>query len=115
MDENEPVLKSFNPKVMLGNVNLIRKIIQRIRQSEGSIDSTEDELVLHRCLQDIDLLVDMADGLKASYDSVKTERDDLAAQNVELEAQLFGLEDTYEKILRVSKAEIKGLREELNG
>lgn len=67
--------KLFNPQAILHNVNCVRGIIQRIRQREGGIGSVEDELVLYRSIQDLDLLMDMVNNLKTAYDDLQSRFD----------------------------------------
>ena len=77
MDEPQEIpLRRFNPKVMLDNIDYVRDMMQRIRQKEGGIGSVEDELSLHRVIQDLDLLVDITDGLKVTYEKMVQERND---------------------------------------
>ncbi len=114
MDEPQEIpLKRFNPKVMLNNIDCIRDMIQRIRQKEGGIGSVEDELSLHRVIQDLDLLVDITDGLKAVYDDQQGKLDTVAAVAVNLQKQNDGLKITYEKMVQERNDRIKELETKL--
>lgn len=56
--------QAFNPQAMLANVGGLKSMIQRIRQKDGGIGSVEDELVLHRAINDLDSLADLAGKLQ---------------------------------------------------
>lgn len=98
---------------MLSNINLIKGIIQRIRQKEGGVGAVDDELTLHRVLHDLDLLVDMVDGMKASYDTLKTSFDNLLAKHNLLATQGAGIKQVYEKMLHTREDRIKELQGQL--
>ena len=106
-------LKSFNPKVMLDNIAIARTMIQRIRQKDGGIGSEQDELSLHRMIHDVDMLVDMVDGLKAAYDDLKGHYDNMAATATTLKAQKDGQKESYEKLLARHVERIKELEAKL--
>lgn len=110
MDEpKELPLKRFNPKVMLENIDCIRDMIQRIRQKEGGIGSAEDELSLCRAIQDLDLLVDIADGLKAAYDTLQSKFDTVSAAVLALQNQKESLTGTYKRMIQERDERIKEL------
>lgn len=67
------------------NIARVRAMITRIRNQEGGIGSTEDELILHRVIHDIDLLLAGIKSMKLSYDELLAGRD---ARIRELESQL---------------------------
>jgi hypothetical protein len=114
MSENDALpLKSFSAKVMLKNIGLVKTIIQRIRQKEGGIGSDEDELSLHRMIQDLDLLVDIVDGLKASYDELQSKFDIAAATAMTLQNQNQGMKALYEKMVEERNDRIKELETKL--
>lgn len=99
-DNNTPPLKRFSSKAMLSNIGAVKSIIQRIRQQEGGIGSLEDELSLHRMIQDLDLLVDMVDGVKAKYDELCGEYETATTSIVALQKQIEGLKDVYERMVQ---------------
>jgi hypothetical protein len=110
MNDQKPLpLRSFNPKVMLENISLMREMIQRIRQKEGGIGSETDEMCLHRAIHDLNLLVDMVDGLKAIYENLQGQADTLDASNVNLKNQLDGLREHYEGMIETRDDRIKEL------
>lgn len=91
----------------MDNVNGLRGMIQRVRQKEGGIGSVEDELVLHRAIQDLDLLVDIVDGLKAHNDKAFSEL-------VERERKIRILErekESYEAMLSSMKERLEQLEQ----
>ena len=98
---------------MLDNIELLRNMIQRIRQKEGGIGSQDDELALHRAIQDLDLLVDIADGLKASYDKLSQESQKLADTAMQIQRQKDGLKETYERMISERNERIKELEGQL--
>tara|TARA_R110000824_G_scaffold103164_3_gene245192 strand:+ start:1009 stop:1290 length:282 start_codon:yes stop_codon:yes gene_type:complete len=67
---------AFNPEAMLGNLSYVKGMIKRIRQKDGGVGSQEDELSLHRTINDIELLADMVAGLKIALGDMqqKTQR-----------------------------------------
>ena len=81
--------RAFNPEAMLGNMSLIKDMIQRIRQKDGGVGSEEDELCLHRAVHDIDLLADMVGTLKVGLARLQKQAQDkintLSARVNELE------------------------------
>ena len=105
-----PPLRMFNSQVMLDNIKLIKTMIQRIRQKEGGIGSDEDELSLHRSLQDLDLLVDIVDGIKAHHDNLAGNYDTIVAQYESLVKQRDALKNTYESMVAERNEIIKDLR-----
>ena len=114
MDETKELsLKRFSAKAMLDNINSLRNIIQRIRQKEGGIGSVEDELCLYRAIQDQDLLVDIADGLKAAYDKQQGKLDTVAAAALTLQTQNKTLKATYERMVQDRSDRIKELETKL--
>ena len=62
---------AFNPEAMLGNLSHAKGMIMRIRQRDGGVGSQEDELSLHRTINDIELLADMIAGLKVSLSTMQ--------------------------------------------
>ena len=70
---------------MMKNVGKIKKIIQRIRNKEGGIGSDEDELALHRLVQDLNSLTDTINTLTEQYGEMLETRDNRIK---ELETQL---------------------------
>lgn len=116
--QKELAMKSFSAKEMLANIEHVKTIVQRIRQKEGGVGSDEDELSLHRMVQDLDLLIDMVDGVKAAYDELRGQFDTVAAAAMTLQRQNETLKKTYEKMIqdrsdRVKELEIKlGIRPE---
>tara|TARA_R110002094_G_scaffold205958_1_gene176685 strand:- start:1675 stop:1956 length:282 start_codon:yes stop_codon:yes gene_type:complete len=73
---------AFNPEAMLGNLSYVKGMIKRIRQKDGGVGSQDDELALHRTINDIELLADMIAGLKITLSDMRekaeraiTERD----------------------------------------
>lgn len=108
-DKSEPAIRSFNPAIMLSNIDFVRGMIQRIRQKEGGIGSEQDELTLHRMIHDIDFLVDMVDGIKASYDTLKTSHDSVATDRDLAQNQLTGIKDFYETMIKTRNERIKEL------
>jgi len=62
---------AFNPEAMLGNLSHVKGMIKRIRQRDGGVGSQEDELSLHRTINDIELLADMIAGLKVSLSTMQ--------------------------------------------
>jgi hypothetical protein len=112
-DKKTLAFKSFNPKDMLSNIDLVKGMIQRIRQKEGGIGSEDDELALHRIIHDLDLLVDMVDGVKASYDDLKGQFNTTSASVATLQSQLSGLKGVYEKMLQDRNDRIKELETQL--
>lgn len=114
MDEQQELpLKRFSSKAMLKNIDGLRHIIQRIRQKEGGIGSLEDELCLYRAIQDQDLLVDIADGLKAAYDDQQGKLDTVAATALALQRQNIALKGTYERMVQERNDRIKELETKL--
>ena len=114
MNEINPIpLKSFNPKVMLTNIGNVKNIIQRIRQREGGVGSDEDELTLHRLVHDIDLLVDIVDGLKASYDDLQSQMDTAVGTALPFKNQNESLKKSYDKMLSDRNDRIKELEKQL--
>jgi len=71
--------------MMRENVGKIKKIIQRIRNKEGGIGSDEDELALHRLVQDLNSLTDTINTLTEQYGEMLETRDNRIK---ELETQL---------------------------
>ena len=112
-ENNELPLKQFGAKIMLKNIGLVKTIIQRIRQKEGGIGSDEDELSLHRMIQDLDLLVDIVDGLKASYDGLQTKFDIAAATAMNLQNQNKVMKELYENMVEERNTRIKELETQL--
>ena len=99
-DDRGLAMKRFSAQKMLSNIDYIKDIIQRIRQKEGGIGSDEDELSLHRMVQDLDLLIDMVDGLKAAYDELISKFDTVAHAALTLQNQNESLKATYEKMVQ---------------
>lgn len=62
---------AFNPEAMLGNLSHVKGMIKRIRQKDGGVGSQDDELALHRTINDIELLADMVAGLKLSLSAIQ--------------------------------------------
>tara|TARA_R110002096_G_scaffold127375_1_gene275158 strand:+ start:287 stop:568 length:282 start_codon:yes stop_codon:yes gene_type:complete len=62
---------AFNPEAMLGNLSHVKGMIKRIRQKDGGVGSQDDELALHRAINDIELLADMVAGLKLSLSAMQ--------------------------------------------
>ena len=106
-------MKRFSAKMMLNNIDHIKDIIQRIRQKEGGIGSEEDELSLYRMVQDLDLLIDMVDGVKAAYDELLGKFDTVAHAALTLQNQNESLKATYEKMVQDRSDRIKELETEL--
>ena len=114
MSDKKPLpFKQINPVMMLNNIALVKTIIQRIRQKEGGVGSEEDELSLHRIIHDLDLLVDMIDGVKASYDDLQTKFDIAATSVMALGKQNEGLKNLYEKMIQDRNDRIVELEEKL--
>ncbi len=113
MSNNELPLKRFSSQAMLSNIGSVKSIIQRIRQREGGVGSDEDELSLHRMVQDLDLLVDMVDGIKANYDEVYGKLETITASATVLQKQNQTLKDTYEKMIQGRNDVIKELERQL--
>ncbi len=112
-DNNTLPLKRFSSKAMLSNIGVVKSIIQRIRQQEGGIGSLEDELSLHRMIQDLDLLVDVADGLKASNDELQDKLNTTAASLATAQRTTQSLKDTYEKMIQDRNDRIVEMKEQL--
>lgn len=112
-DNSELPLKKFSAKIMLNNIGVIKTIIQRIRQKEGGIGSDGDELSLHRMIQDLDLLVDIVDGIKAHYDELAGKLTVHAAALTTLQKQNETLKTHYEKMLTGREDRIKELEIQL--
>lgn len=112
-DKKEYAFSLFSSKVMLDNINHIKGIIQRIRQKEGGIGSDADEMALYRMMQDVDLLVDIVDGLKASYDELKGQFDTLMTATTNYRNQQEGMKAVYEKMLGERNELIQNLRAQL--
>lgn len=104
-----PPVRSFNPQAMLGNISELRSMIQRVRQKDGGIGSTQDELILHRAIHDLDLLVDIVDGLKAAYSKLQQEAHAVLTVNQQQQTQLTALRETYETMISERNARIKEL------
>lgn len=62
---------AFNPETMLNNLSHVKGMIKRIRQKDGGVGSQDDELALHRTINDIELLADMVAGLKLSLSEMQ--------------------------------------------
>lgn len=107
--QNPPALKTFSPKVMIDNIAHIRSMISRIRQQEGGIGAPEDEMALHRVIHDIDLLVDIVDGLKAAFDNLQAKYDNILAGA----SQIQELRTVYERMLTERNEYIKTLERKL--
>ena len=107
--QKELALKGFSAKEMLSNINHVKTIIQRIRQKEGGVGSEEDELSLHRMVQDLDLLIDIVDGVKASYDELHGQFDSVVSAAKMLKQQNETLKETYEKMVQDRTDRIKEL------
>ncbi len=105
-------LRSFNPKVMLDNIASVKNIISRVRQREGGIGSDDDELTLHRLIHDLDLLVDIVDGLKARYDDLHGQFSTAVDTAVTFKKQNESLKTTYEGMLNTRTDRIKELEEQ---
>lgn len=110
---SELPLKKFSAKVMLENIGAVKTIIQRIRQKEGGIGSDEDELSLHRLIQDLDLLVDIVDGVKARYDELDGKFSVAATSVMTLSKQNAGMKTAYEKMVHDRNERIIELEEKL--
>ena len=108
-----PPLRMFNSQVMLDNIKITKTMIQRIRQKEGGIGSDEDELSLHRSLQDLDLLVDIVDGIKAHNDNLAGNYDTVVAKCESFVKQIAALRNTYEPMVAERDEVIKDLRSQL--
>lgn len=108
-----PPLRSFNPQMMIGNIGNIRALIQRIRQKDGGIGSPEDELTLHRAIHDLDLLVDIVDGLKAAYSRQSENTQKVLAALETQQAQAVAAKQTYERMIEERNARIKELEQRL--
>lgn len=113
-DNNTLPLKRFSSKAMLSNIGTVKSIIQRIRQQEGGVGSLEDELSLHRMIQDLDLLVDMVDGVKAKYDELCDEYETATVSIVALQKQIEGLKDVYERMVQKRNDRIVELQKQLD-
>lgn len=113
MSNNELPLKSFSSQAMLSNIGSVKSIIQRIRQQEGGVGSLEDELSLHRMIQDLDLLIDMVDGVRANYDELTGRFDTITASAAALQKQNQALKETYEKMIQERNDKIKELERQL--
>lgn len=113
MSNNELPLKRFSSQAMLSNIGSVKSIIQRIRQQEGGVGSLEDELSLHRMIQDLDLLVDMVDGVRANYDELHGKLDTITASAMALQTQNQALKETYEKMIQERNDKIKELERQL--
>ena len=112
-NSEELPLKRFNPTVMLKNIDVVRSMIQRIRQKDEGIGSEEDELALHRTIQDIDLLVDITDGLKAHYDELDGQLSVALTGVQNLHNQNVGMKTIYEKMVQERNERIVELEEKL--
>jgi len=108
-DETNPQVRSFNPQAMLDNIAATRQMIQRIRQKDGGIGSEQDELCLHRVIQDLDILVDMVEALKVSHVTLQQQ----AKTGIEtLQGQMESLKVKYEEMLEARNKRIKDLEGE---
>lgn len=107
--QDKPPLRSFNAQALLDNVGQMRLLIQRIRQKDGGVGSQEDELTLHRAIHDLDLLVDIVDGLKASCSRLQEEAKNHAAIIEQQRTQLVSLKQVYEKMIAERNDKIKEL------
>lgn len=112
-DNSELPLKKFSAKVMLTNIGLVKTIIQRIRQREGGIGSDGDELSLHRMIQDLDLLIDIVDGLKAHYDELAGKLSVAVTSVMTVQKQNKTLKERYEEMLTGREDRIKQLEIQL--
>jgi site-specific recombinase len=112
-DNQEKAFKRFGSKAMLDNIEQIKDMIQRIRQQEGGIGSVKDELALHRTIQDLDLLIDLVDGIKAAYDSLIKEHQDLTGAALQIQSQKDGLKESYERMILERNERIKELEGQL--
>jgi len=101
---NEPTFKGFDSKVMLDNVSKLQLLIQRVRQNE-SVGSDADELVIHRSIQDLDMLLDIISGLRAHTDQLDQKHERALSQIKQLEQ----LCDRYEEMLETRNETIKQL------
>lgn len=110
---SELPLKKFSAKVMLQNIGTVKTIIQRIRQKEGGVGSDEDELSLHRMIQDLDLLVDIVDGIKAHYDELDGKFSVAATSAMTLQKQNVAMKGVYEKMVQERNDRIIELEEKL--
>ena len=110
---SELPLKKFSAKVMLTNIGAVKTIIQRIRQKEGGIGSDGDELSLHRMIQDLDLLVDIVDGVKAHYDELDGKFSVAATSAMTLQKQNIAMKNVYEKMVQERNDRIIELEEKL--
>lgn len=113
-DNSELPLKKFSAKIMLNNIGVVKTIIQRIRQKEGGIGSDGDELSLHRMIQDLDLLVDIVDGIKAHYDELAGKLSVHATALTTLQKQNKALKARYEEMLTGREDHIKELEVQLD-
>lgn len=107
-------LRDFSAKAMLENVAHLRDIISRIRQQEGGVGSVEDEMALHRALYDLDLLVDIADGLKAAHQNLERQHHDLGVVLEETRREMRSAKEGYENILKKKDEEIETLKQNKN-
>jgi len=87
-DQQETPPKSFNSSPMLDNVQHVKNIVHRIRQKEGGVGSEQDELSLHRMVQDLNLLLDTISRLQTKFDAVASTALSLQEQNKVLKGML---------------------------
>lgn len=71
---------AFNPSAMLDNMSYVKGMIKRIRQKDGGLGSQEDELSLHRAINDIELLTDMVTGLKMTLGQIQKQAKEMIAE-----------------------------------
>tara|TARA_R110000824_G_scaffold378310_1_gene569836 strand:- start:2389 stop:2682 length:294 start_codon:yes stop_codon:yes gene_type:complete len=88
---------AFNPEAMLGNLSHVKGMIKRIRQKDGGVGSLEDELSLHRTINDIELLADMVAGLKLSLSEMQRQASEVLATR---DARINELENPPEETPR---------------
>lgn len=88
---------AFNPEAMLGNLSYVKGMIKRIRQKDGGVGSQDDELALHRTINDIELLADMVASLKLSLSAMQKQASEVIATR---DARIDELENPPEETPR---------------
>lgn len=113
-DKTELALKGFSAPVMLDNIDHLKSIISRIRQKEGGVGSEEDEMCLHRVLHDLDLLVDIADGLKAACDDLDAKHRVTCEELTTTQQATDAMKEAYERLVTKRDKRISALEEQLD-
>lgn len=105
MTDTDPTFSNLNPQVVSDNIAHIKGMIRRIRQNEGGIGSQEDEMSLHRVVEDLVFLIDMLAKSKTSYAKLQTEFASMATAAVSQQTTV------YEEQIAALNARIKELED----